>query len=84
MVNIESICVWSDAEIAEGNGFVPWQKPVEDRLSFNRGDDEDDEQTTVSCVSHSFRWDRCMRGVRFLAGRTELEATDHPNELRRG
>ena len=84
MVNIESICVWSDAEVAGGNGFVSWQRPVEDNLSFRRGDDEDDEQTGVSWVSHGFSWNRSVHGVRFLAGRAGLEATDHPNELRWG
>lgn len=34
MVDIESICVWSDAEVAGGNGFVSWQMPVEDNLSL--------------------------------------------------
>jgi hypothetical protein len=84
VVNIESICVWSNAEIAGGNGFVFWQMPVGDNLAFIRGDDEDDEQTSVSCVSHNIGWDRSMRGVRFLAGRTALKTTDHSNELRWG
>jgi hypothetical protein len=28
VVDVESMGLWSDAEIAEGNGFVFWQMPL--------------------------------------------------------